>query len=103
MSAPYGLNQLGRSDCWWGRFSPRSAKWGGWDSNPRPTDYESAVITPALSGTLWVVRKSLVAGERDSGSLRRFRPPTGPPLTQRSRNHEVPRDCVSAARAEVPQ
>lgn len=24
---------------------PGDARWGGWDSNPRPTDYESAALT----------------------------------------------------------
>lgn len=27
------------------RFSPWVLRWGGWDSNPRPTDYESAALT----------------------------------------------------------
>lgn len=40
-----GLNQYGtlprRSD----RSFEHPSKWGGWDSNPRPTDYESAALT----------------------------------------------------------
>ncbi len=24
---------------------PGDLEWGGWDSNPRPTDYESAALT----------------------------------------------------------
>ena len=31
--------------CWSHRFFTRSVWWGGWDSNPRPTDYESAALT----------------------------------------------------------
>src|SRR4051812_39492577 len=30
-----------QQSCWSDRFSSRSEWWGGWDSNPRPTDYES--------------------------------------------------------------
>jgi hypothetical protein len=27
------------------RISPAQAMWGGWGSNPRPADYESAALT----------------------------------------------------------
>ena len=41
---PSSTPTLQRS-CWSDRFFTRSAWWGGWDSNPRPTDYESAALT----------------------------------------------------------
>lgn len=30
---------------WSKRSCSQGAEWGGWDSNPRPTDYESAALT----------------------------------------------------------
>ena len=47
----------------------RHSKWGGWDSNPRPKDYESVPRHPDLSHLVPVERERWPLSTRRTGSV----------------------------------